>query len=160
MVSQSSNRTWVGKSSRRRTFRLLLRRGICTFKSEFAAFSGVLYYCLLLEVLATCPASHNTAIFSVYIKMFLEIRDLFEAFFAPENGATVGFLASVCAHMIKQPLDSFEELATTRLIARVVSHCLWYLVAIARHRVIDLSLKSELAKKWRFRHGMSQAYLL
>ena len=159
-MAKSSNRTWVGKSGRRRTFRLLLRRGICTFKSEFAAFAGVLYYCLLLEVLATSPASHYTTIFSVYVKMFLEIRDLFEAFFAPENWASVGFLSGVCAHMIKQALDSFEELATPRLIARVVSHCLWYLVAIARHRVVDLSLKSELAKKWRFRHGMSQAYLL
>ena len=159
-MAKSSNRTWVGKSGRRRTFRLLLRRGICTFKSEFAAFAGVLYYCLLLEVLATRPASHYTTIFSVYIKMFLEIRDLFEAFFAPENWASVGFLSGVCAHMIKQALDSFEELATPRLIARVVSHCLRYLVAIARHQVVDLSLKSELAKKWRFRHGMSLAYLL
>lgn len=84
----------------------------------------MLYYCLLLEVLATRPARHYTTIFSVYIKMFLEIRDLFEAFFAPENWASVGFLSGVCAHMIEQALDSFEELATPRLIAGVVSHCL------------------------------------
>ena len=107
----------------------------------------MLYYCLLLEVLATRSACHDASVFSMNVKMFLEIGDLFEAFFAPEDGASVGFLSGVRAHMIEQALDSFEELATPRLIARVVSHCLRYLVAIARHQVVDLSLKSELAKK-------------
>jgi hypothetical protein len=60
----------------------------------------------------------------MYIKMFLEIGDLFEAFFAAKDGTGVGFLSGVCPHMIEQALDSLEELPTARLIARVVSHSL------------------------------------
>jgi hypothetical protein len=120
----------------------------------------MLYYCLLLEVLATRPACHDGSIISMNIEMFLEIRDLFEAFFTPEDGASIRFFTSVSPHMIEQALDAFEELATPRLIARVVGHGLRYLVTITRHLVVDLSLKSELAEKGGFRHWMSLAYLL
>lgn len=120
----------------------------------------MLYYCLLLEVLATRSACHDSSIFSMNIEMFLKIRDLFEAFFTPEDWASVGFFTSVSPHMIEQALDAFEELATPRLIARVVRHGLRYLVTITRYLVVDLPLKSELAEKGGFRHRMSLAYLL
>jgi hypothetical protein len=84
----------------------------------------MLYYCLLLEVLATRSACHDASIFTMNVKMFLEIGDLFEAFFAAENGASVGFFTGVRPHMIEQTLDSLEELATARLIAGVVGHSL------------------------------------
>lgn len=107
----------------------------------------MLYYCLLLEVLATRPACHDSSIFSMNIEMFLEIRDLFKAFFTPEDGASVWFFTSVSPHMIEQALDSLEKLAASWLIARVVGHGLRYLVTTTRHLVVDLPLKSELAEK-------------
>ena len=158
MVCQSSNRTRVSDSSWRRTF-WLRSRCIGTFKREFAAFAWMLDYCLLLEVLATRSTCHNASIFSMDVEMFLEIRDLFEAFFAAKNRASVRFFSGVCSHMIEQSLDSFEELATPRLVAWVVSHRLRNLV-ITSHLVVDLSFKPQLAKKWRFRHWMSLADLL
>ena len=77
----------------------------------------MLDYCLLLEVLATRPTCHNASIFSMNVKMLLEVRDLFEAFFTAEDGASVGFFPGVRPHMIEQALDPFEELAAPRLIA-------------------------------------------
>ena len=126
----------------------------------------MLDYCLLLEVLATRTTCHNASIFSMNVKVLLEIRDLFEAFFTAKDGASVGFFPGVRPHMIEQALDPFEELAAPRLIARVVGHSLRYLVgATTRHLVVavvvdDLSLKPELAKNGGFRHRMPLAYLL
>ena len=87
-------------------------------------FAGVLDDKLLLKVLSALTTSHNVAVFSMYIKMFLQIRDLFEAFLAGKDWANVGFLPCVRAHVIEQTLYSFEELPTARLVARVVGHCL------------------------------------
>ncbi len=94
------------------------------FINILVTFSGVLDDKLLLEVLFALTTSHNVPLFSMYIKMFLQIRYLLEALLAGENWAHVGFLTCVRAHVIEQTLYSFEELAATRLVARVVGHCL------------------------------------
>lgn len=160
MVSQSSNRTRITKSGRRRALWLWRGRSIGTFKGELAAFAWMLDYSLLLEVLATRSTCHNTSIFSMNIEMLLEIRDLFEAFFAAEDRACVRFFTSVRPHMIEQALNSFEEFPAARLVAWVVSYGLRYLVTTTCHLVVDLSLEPELAKKGRFRHRMPLAYLI
>ena len=82
----------------------------------------------LLKVLFALSTYHNVAIFSMDVKMFLQIGDLLEAFLAAKNRANVRFLTGVSSHVIKQALDSFEELTASRLITRVVSHSFRYLV--------------------------------
>jgi hypothetical protein len=53
------------------------------------------------------------------VKMLLEIRDLFEAFFTAEDGASVGFFSGVRSQVVEEALRLLEELSALSVVARV-----------------------------------------
>jgi len=91
----------------------------------------------------------NNAILSVRVKVLLKVRHLFEAFWAVEDRAQVGFLSCVSPHVVKQAFNALKEFSTISFIAWVVGYCLRNQVRtilILRQRIVQTSLESKLTE--------------
>ena len=125
-----------------------------------STFTSVLYDIFFALIFVAFSAFNNFATFSVYIEMFLQIWDLFEAFRTPENRARIGLLASMSTHMIEKTFDTLEKLSTMRLVTGVIRHCFWdqgrcCTMATLRYRIAKASLKSQLTEESRLWDGVS-----